>query len=538
MSLLQRTYIPGFIIGSLLLMPTQYCLAQNNIETNLEDFNVGESGFGSEGVSNSQNTKTPNGSDANSVLNFQQEADDDAELDLGEIDIPENKAEQQQVEQKQVEQNKVEPTPIEPTPVEKPVPTAPTVQSTAESPADVDEPAPTVAPSQNDGVDPRSTTLFVTDNDFEGTPYIPGGRRTMAAGEAPEYYKVEPGDTLFDICDQLIDEADYWPKLWALNPGIKNPHFIFPNMTLSFYPGDDTNPPYLQVVAEEDIIPLETGGLTEEDFIAQPIDSISDAPSGDEFTQVNNVIFDHRKLSYDLANEFESIGEIFEPNAANTEIPAFIFEDTPDVYGEVLAGPHGQFQIAEGGDAIIEDDDNKTQIGSFYTVLRPAGDVDDVNNDTVGERFDVVGHIVIKGTTGDEDAKIAKVLDSRLGMLPGDLVVPYLSTKRSFDRSAEGGFSESAELSIVGFEYASQRMGGQNQLVFVSGQHSPGTMFPVYQETEFRLPQLLDTNAPNMSSRVAFLKIIDKVGVASLGIILRNTLDVRLGDRLGRNVSP
>ena len=89
-------------------------------------------------------------------------------------------------------------------------------------------------------------------NEFAGAPPIPGTMRAMAEGEAPEEYQVEPGDNLYDICDQLLDEAGYWPKLWALNPDIKNPHFIFPNMRLRFYAGDDETPPYLQVVSEDE----------------------------------------------------------------------------------------------------------------------------------------------------------------------------------------------------------------------------------------------------------------------------------------------
>ena len=65
----------------------------------------------------------------------------------------------------------------------------------------------------------------------------PGTRRILSPGEAPFEYTVKPGDTLYDICDQLIDDTNFWPKLWAANPQIHNPHFIRPGMRLRFYPG-------------------------------------------------------------------------------------------------------------------------------------------------------------------------------------------------------------------------------------------------------------------------------------------------------------
>lgn len=41
-------------------------------------------------------------------------------------------------------------------------------------------------------------------------------------------YVVQEGDTLWDICDALFSDPWYWPSLWAYNPQITNPHWIFP----------------------------------------------------------------------------------------------------------------------------------------------------------------------------------------------------------------------------------------------------------------------------------------------------------------------
>jgi hypothetical protein len=100
--------------------------------------------------------------------------------------------------------------------------------------------------NNDDDIPLGSFSASPLENDFAGAPPLPGTVRALADGEAPEDYTIEEGDTLIDICDQLLDEPGYWPKLWSLNPEIKNPHFIFPLMHLRFYPGDDDVPPYLQ----------------------------------------------------------------------------------------------------------------------------------------------------------------------------------------------------------------------------------------------------------------------------------------------------
>ena len=114
-----------------------------------------------------------------------------------------------------------------------------------------------------EGLPPNSVNLdpVPEPNEFSGVPPMPGTLRLMAVGEAPTQYTVQEGDTLFDICDQLLDEETYWPKLWSLNPNIKNPHFIYPGMILRFYPGDDLLPPFLEVENENDLVPIDRGGF-------------------------------------------------------------------------------------------------------------------------------------------------------------------------------------------------------------------------------------------------------------------------------------
>lgn len=41
-------------------------------------------------------------------------------------------------------------------------------------------------------------------------------------------YVVQPGDTLWDLCDAFFSNPWYWPQLWSYNPQITNPHWIYP----------------------------------------------------------------------------------------------------------------------------------------------------------------------------------------------------------------------------------------------------------------------------------------------------------------------
>ncbi|MEZ4472899.1 MAG: LysM domain-containing protein [bacterium] len=56
---------------------------------------------------------------------------------------------------------------------------------------------------------------------------LEGGPRGL-----PEEYVVERGDTLWDICERFFREPRTWPGIWALNPHVTNPHWIYPGDVL------------------------------------------------------------------------------------------------------------------------------------------------------------------------------------------------------------------------------------------------------------------------------------------------------------------
>lgn len=76
--------------------------------------------------------------------------------------------------------------------------------------------------------------------DYEVTDVNPAlyGKVTRAE-KIPEFHTVGDGDSLWNICDKYYGDPWTWPQLWAHNPTITNPHWIYPGDKIRLLgPGD------------------------------------------------------------------------------------------------------------------------------------------------------------------------------------------------------------------------------------------------------------------------------------------------------------
>jgi hypothetical protein len=68
-------------------------------------------------------------------------------------------------------------------------------------------------------------SLMGNDTANDGADRIESTRPT---GAVPELHVVQKGDTLWSLCSKYFGDPWRWPRLWAANPAITNPHWIFP----------------------------------------------------------------------------------------------------------------------------------------------------------------------------------------------------------------------------------------------------------------------------------------------------------------------
>ena len=209
-----------------------------------------------------------------------------------------------------------------------------------------------------------------------------------------ENHVVQPGDTLWDLCNKYLNSPWYWPKIWSYNPQITNPHWIYPGNELRFYPADENVPTPVAVsraiegIEEEDLtIP---GELDEEELV-KTVGSIEvgrTAPNSVWTTRVG----------YISAQGLAVAGRV-----SNAESEAVLLSDFDRIYIKMKTG-------AKKGDQ--------------YAVFRPVRRIEHpVTGEPYGYAVKIVGGVQIIDTT----PKVAtgQIAQAFLPVQRGDYVGPW-----------------------------------------------------------------------------------------------------------------
>lgn len=208
-----------------------------------------------------------------------------------------------------------------------------------------------------------------------------------AAGE-PTVYVIQKGDTLWGLSDKFLNNPRYWPNLWAKNPEVTNPHFIYPGQTVRFVNGK------LEVVAA----PEEAGGQK--------------ASSAGQLVQTAEADVAEEKNFTVRGNE----GWLMEKDTLPT--------------GRIIAGQHGRLVLGED-DTVFTDigTSHGGNDGSKYTILRKSKQIKHpVTGDDLGYKVYPLGALQLTHATELNSRGI--ISTSFKEIEPGDLLVPYQQVKR------------------------------------------------------------------------------------------------------------
>lgn len=243
-----------------------------------------------------------------------------------------------------------------------------------------------------------------------GVPSVrggPSGTYVVEGQYVPETHSVRKGDTLWDISGKYYNNPYFWPRLWAQNPQILNPHWI--------YPGD------------------------------------------------------RLKLREAAASTLGNIGAQFAVRKA-TVTPGTIFlrdvgwvdDNKDDDWGELQGSPDDQMLLSENDDVYIQiGEDHEVAVGQKLTVWKPLRKVG--SGDAKGTLVSIRGTVKVERINTKTRMVRAKIIESLDVIERGARVGPL---GRSFDVVAPVVSDVDIDAKLIASVYALQ-LYGQHQVVFI-----------------------------------------------------------------------
>lgn len=376
---------------------------------------------------------------------------------------------------------------------------------------------PAVAPSSPEGAMPADST---------GAPDAAPAGEAMppaAPGEmSPEgSYTIKTGDTLWDLSQKFLNNPWYWPKIWADNPAVDNPHWIYPGNTLRIHSGGEGMPAEVQ--------PGEADGEGDAD---EPLPAKK--PVVADFTQGSIGQADDLGQSGDLVTSSGRL--VFKPQPMHVIVSSIVTDRELAAAGVITASFEQKGMLSNFDRVYVSFADPKSaRIGQSFTVFRPGVSINHpVTNAAFGVQTIILGGMKIVGREGDlAIGELSNVSDA-IGR--GDRVGQAAVLERAV-KPVEN--TRSLDAFIVATEIPRQTWIGEGHVIFIDKGSKDGVQegntFQVLQSgdglTQLHLSGA--TTAAGMPSEVvAQIMVFDVRDETAAAMVVKSLREVGIGDRV------
>ncbi|MBY0516610.1 MAG: LysM peptidoglycan-binding domain-containing protein [Bacteriovoracaceae bacterium] len=280
-------------------------------------------------------------------------------------------------------------------------------------------------------------------------------------------YTVVKDDWLFKISKRLFGSGFYYPKIWALNQFITNPHLIEPGMILSFTTGSGDRAPEIKLGEfSEAEIKATPGASTAAVAAIAPSDDFSvwgDEAKPEWLTERKSLIDQGVFVQYSTSDTIKDLEEAsrmglikeyenYEPPQTNLnlQIPAnqydrtgldknskivfkfkegfylntFVTNNPVQDFGKLEAGPDENIYFTPGNHMYIQFDESVNVLpGDRFSIYSAQGKVTHHNSDRTGFKYTITGQIRVIAKVG---RKWEVELETATGVIArGDRVTVY-----------------------------------------------------------------------------------------------------------------
>ncbi len=375
--------------------------------------------------------------------------------------------------------------------------------------------------------------------------------QSMVGAKAAEAYRVQTGDTLWDLSETLFGDGYYWPKLWSENRSIENPHQILPRKQIRFIAGTLAQAPSIRIEESEAPKPFYIGdtkeNLTAEEIaggaVIEDADVIGLKPEIPEPAKKSAPILKRippsfaLPSSYTFSKKYDTTG--FDAGVTkalkspgNVTLNSFLSSEYPRKLGFVK-----EIEVQEKTASILQsvflELGRHVKVGDRLNVVVIKEDVKDVEGNALGHLVEVDGSVEITEVINEENGIYkAIVVDCVMPITINAAITDEALPRASF---AFIGPHKNIKGKIVGGEYNETRkiLGTASVIYLNIGADSglqEGDLLAVQSIREASRP---DTELKEVGRPIGVIKIAKVSKTTATALILNEIDAIRPGDVTG-----
>lgn len=249
----------------------------------------------------------------------------------------------------------------------------------------------------------------------------------IAGSKITDTYEIVKGDTLWDISKRLFGNSYYWPKVWAFNNDISNPHIVSPGQKLVFNSGSSNAAPSLSpnTASPEGSSTAESSSTGQTATDAPPSN-----PGAHEYEKLPKSRYAPVKLgtqtdtkNYDKWG-FDRELKLTFANRSSFRVPSIANDTTIPYLGEIVGSRREGEGLSQGETVFLKSNSQDLQVGTTYTVFNEPEQAHERKSDRSGYIYRSAGEVKIVGVK--DELYVGVIIKSYEVITRGMRVYPLL----------------------------------------------------------------------------------------------------------------
>lgn len=372
-------------------------------------------------------------------------------------------------------------------------------------------------------------------------------------------YRIQSGDTLWDISETYFGDPEFWPKLWSLNKEeIFNPHEISPGGTVQFTPGTLSEAPQMKALApgEEAAPPVPMSLAGASDDPDEPDEKPIVRTKKEEPAQMADVDLSQlkvpaprKKTSKAAANPPGSLPDWKmrgdpdsrvtmdvtsvqrSPASATWQILSYVTEEAESSIGSVAEAEAGMPFAHENQYVVVKA--SGAASGQRYLVIHEVGTLKSPGGRS-GLIYQIEGEVEVRESVNSSEGLFRAIVTKAYAPVQVGAQL-YAGSVQTVSLQAAAAPSDAAARVIGGPGSASRELFGTGEILFLdggsSGGLSPGQTLSVYRQEPVRNSATKQFENPRLIGRVQVVRVSAAFATA---VVINAVEEIRVGDSTTR----